>query len=117
MDNLTKKLIEAEGFLPPAIRSQINAALIARGLDGNGHFGSLGQALLAIDDLLRGFPEVDATELYMSGVFNENDGRHTFELTYNLAPVKNAMLVMTWHQRYPFPSDRPKDYEIIAYVG
>lgn len=108
--------------IPSQTKSRINAGFNSRGLDGNGHFSSMSEAFRRIEDVLQMFTITAADDLgllalHSGGNYDENNGRKTFRLILSGEEVGNSMLVMTWYQRYQYPSDHPKDFEIVAYVS
>lgn len=123
VNSIVEKLLsDARGItIPSQTKNKINAAFNSRGLDGNGHFTSMSEAFGRIEDVLQMFSITAEDNLGMlalhGGDYDENNGRKTFHLIFNGEQVGNSVLAMTWYQRYQFPSDHPKDFEIVAYVS
>lgn len=103
--------------LDSRVRQQANAALIRKGLDGNGRFRKIGQALAVAFEVLGKFG-IEADEVLSAHKFPEAKGRATINLAFQnpddpFSPesIDNTMLAIQWTEM------RPGSVEVIAYLS
>jgi len=114
---IVRKHAQASKTLTPVLRRSINAELAKAGMDGNGRFDRVGNALASIAGILDKYQlEWDTT--LSSHLFMGNEGRRRLAIAYtNLAdlhsptPISNSLVAITWHLL------ESEKYEIVAYLS
>lgn len=93
--------------LDSRVRRQANAALIRAGLDGNGRFRKIGEALAKAFDVLNDFG-IEPDEVLSAHKFPEAKGRANVELAFknpedpfSPEPIANSMLAIQWTELTP----------------
>lgn len=108
----------ADAKLSSSLRSKVNKDLIKAGLDGNGRFRKVGEAINAASGVLQkhGLEEDD---VFNADRFRGDSGRATFNMAFTniedpFSPeqISNSMLVVQWH----FFAETTK-YEVLMYMS
>lgn len=110
-DRIIERLMSEEMLRRPEV-SDINARLVAAGLDGNGNFGSTGAALNAVNDVLEATGLV-ADSLAIQYYLSQPSGHRTLPITSRdgQTPYENV-LVFQWYVH-----DTSGRTEVVAYVS
>ena len=105
--------------LDSGVRRKINADLVRRGMDGNGRFRKIGEALGVISEVI-GKHGLEPDTVFSADYFRRDDGQQSFDLAFSNpsdpfspVPVSNSMLVIQWHKFV----DTTGNYEIVAYLS
>ena len=99
-------------------QQKVNQDLTKAGLDGNGRFRRIGEAIGAIAKVL-GRHGLEEDDVFNVDLFRGNDGRRTFAIAYSnpddpFSPesVGNSMLVIQWHR-----FEETDQLEVISYLS
>lgn len=104
--------------LATSLKSKINRDLIKAGLDGNGRFRKVGEAINVASGVLQkhGLEEDD---VFSADRLSGPDGHATFNMAFSNSedpfspdPISNSMLVVQWH----FFAETSR-YEVLMYMS
>jgi hypothetical protein len=116
--NVVAHVVTAERKLDRTTQQKVNKELIKAGLDGNGRFRKIGEAIAAIAKVF-GRHGLEEDDVFNADLFRGNDGRRTFGIAYSNADdpfspeaIGNSMLVIQWHL-----FEETGQYEVIAYLS
>lgn len=116
--NHVAKMTTAGAKLSSSLKSKINKDLIKAGLDGNGRFRKVGEAISVAAEVFQkhGLEEDD---VFSADRLRGPDGRATFHMAFTNVedpfspePISNSMLVVQWH----FFEETSK-YEVLMYLS
>lgn len=116
--NVVAHVVTAERKLDRKTQQKVNQDLIKAGLDGNGRFRRVGEALNTIAKVLdrNGLQQDD---VFSADLFRGDKGNRTFAIAYSnpddpFSPetVGNSMLVVQWHL-----FEETGQYEVLAYLS
>ena len=115
---LSRELSEAVNShtIPPKERKAINAALIKAGMDGNGRFKSIGQAVAkaaeALNDNGYEWGQVTSADL-----FRRENGHQSLIIAKRTDDPFSPMDVTNTSMFFQWSLLRPDTYEVVAYLG
>jgi hypothetical protein len=115
--NVVAGVVTAGRKLDRGTQQKVNKDLIKAGLDGNGRFKRIGEALNAIAKVLdkHGLQQDD---VFSADLFRDNKGQRTFAIAYSnpddpFSPetVDNSLLVVQWYEL------QPGMLEVVSYLS
>lgn len=110
--------VTADAKLSSSLKSKINRDLIKAGLDGNGRFRKVGEAINVASGVFQkhGLEEDD---VFSADRLRGPDGRATFNMAFTNVedpfspePISNSMLVVQWHF-----FEETGQYEVLMYLS
>lgn len=117
------------GVLDDKVREEINQKLTNNGLDGNGRFFKVGNALAVAQSILAAFG-LEPDNSMNANQFNGPEGRATIDVAFSNQddphsplPCKNSMLVVQWYRDSLEDSEddssdpMQKNLEVLAYLS
>jgi len=115
--SVKKKSVQAARKLDSRTRQQVNADLSKAGLDGNGRFRKIGEALNVIAKVLNRHG-IQQDQVFSANLFRDDHGQRTFDVAFSnpsdsFSPesIGNSMLVIQWQQL------RPDTFEVLSYLS
>lgn len=115
--NIVARVVTAGRKLDRRTQQKVNQDLIKSGLDGNGRFKRIGEALNTIAKVLdkNGLQQDD---VFSADLFRDNKGHRTFAIAYanpddpfSPETVDNSLLVVQWYEL------QPGMYEVVSYLS
>jgi len=86
-------------------RQLVNSLFRNAGLDGNGRFQSIGQALNRISEILAS-RRIEPADVFAADIFKFTSPPHNFGIAYaniedpfSPLPISNSMLSVSWYER------------------
>jgi len=105
--NAVAHVVVAGRKLDSKTRQQANADLAKAGLDGNGRFRRIGEALNTIAKVLDGH-SIQQDDVFSANLFRGDKGQRTFAVAFSnpddpFSPetIDNSMLVIQWFEHAP----------------
>lgn len=115
--NVVAHTVTAGRKLDSGTRQKANAALGKAGLDGNGRFRRIGEALNTIAKVLERFG-LQQDDVFDANLFRGPKGNRTFAIAFanpddpfSPETVDNSMLVVQWFEH------RPGVLEVLSYLS
>lgn len=116
--NVVARVVTAGRKLDRKTQQKVNQDLIRAGLDGNGRFRRIGEAIGAITKVL-GRHGLEEDDVFNADLFRDDSGRRTFAIAYSnpddpFSPesVGNSLLVIQWHR-----FEETDQLEVISYLS
>lgn len=125
VDRVAVRWMQANGRISPKIKREFATRAKRLGLDGNGRFRSIGQAMNAIHKALNDDYDLGGVTVSMelddvpsADLFMGQQGTRQLHLAYRTEdpfsprPIVNSLLVVSWHY-----FEERDNYEVLAYLS